>query len=171
MMKQSVPAIILCLICSVLPADEIETDNTQTNLDVSWTDADNKIHHLSDSNGIPRLLHFWAAWCSPCREELPEMLNWQKENNDIEIITLSLDERIAQTKYFISKYKLTMPALLLSEESREKLEIPALPFTIFVLPDGSYHGHSYGAAPWSDADFSNQIREQFKLEKPHTIGN
>ena len=145
-------------------ANGIVTDTELTMPDISWQDTEGNTHHLKDSNGKPRLLHFWAAWCFPCRTELPEMLKWKKENSDIPIIPLSLDDRMAQAKYFIKKYKIDMPVLLIDKDDSEKLDIPALPYTIFITADGSYSGHFFGIAPWQDDNFSNQIREHFKTD-------
>ena len=92
------------LLSTLSHANEIQTNSNQTKVDIRWQDTDGKTHHLEDSKGKPRMLHFWAAWCSPCREELPDMIRWQKQNSDIQIIPLSLDQRIAQTEYFINKY-------------------------------------------------------------------
>lgn len=150
------------LISTNLAAGEIQSNNKQSRIDIRWQDVDGEIHHLKDSKGKIRLLHFWAAWCIPCRGELPDMLSWQKKNSDILIIPLSLDERIAQTSYFIDKYKLDMPALLIDEDDAETLDIPGLPFTIFISADGSFSGYYYGAAPWQDIKFSEQIRQHFK---------
>lgn len=132
--------------------------------DIRWQDIDNKTHHLKDTNGKPRLLHFWAAWCFPCRKELPEMLEWKQKNSDILIIPLSLDERMAQTKYFIKKYQLAMSPLLIEKDDSEILNIPALPYTLFVSADGSYRGHFYGIAPWGNVEFSQKVRQHFKLD-------
>ncbi|MFC1588863.1 TlpA family protein disulfide reductase [Pseudomonadota bacterium] len=71
-------------------ANEIKNGNGQALPDIRWQDAEGNSHHLKDSNGKPRLLHFWAAWCFPCRTELPEMLEWIEKNTDIEIIRLVL---------------------------------------------------------------------------------
>ena len=156
--------IILCLLLAGnLHAGEIQLSKKQAQLDIRWQDTDGNTHHLKDSTGKPRLLHFWAAWCSPCRHELPQMLLWQEKNSDIQIIPLSLDDRIAQTRYFIEKYKLSMSPLLLNKDDSEALEIPALPFTIFVSADGSFSAYHYGIAPWGDDTFSAQVRAHFKI--------
>jgi len=144
-------------------ADEIKPGDNLPMPDLRWQDSDGTTHHLSESRGKPRLLHFWAAWCIPCREELPAMLRWQADNPDIEVIALSLDQRIAQTKHFIKKHQLSMPALLINEDDSDALGIPVVPYTILVSADGKFSGHIAGIAAWEDADFNRRLRQHFML--------
>ncbi|MDH5388755.1 MAG: TlpA family protein disulfide reductase [Gammaproteobacteria bacterium] len=145
-------------------ASEIKPGDKQPMPNIRWLDTEEQTHHLKDTQGKPRLLHFWAAWCFPCRKELPDMLEWKKNNPDILIIPLSLDERMAQSKYFIKKYQLSMSALLVDKNDSDSLDIPALPFTIFVSADGTYSGNFYGIAPWGNEEFGKKIRQHFKLD-------
>ncbi|MDH3342609.1 MAG: TlpA family protein disulfide reductase, partial [Gammaproteobacteria bacterium] len=91
--------LLVLSICHISYASDIKPGDNQPMPNIHWQDADEKTHQLNDTNGKPRLLHFWAAWCFPCREELPDMLEWKKKNSDIVMIPLSLDERMAQAKY------------------------------------------------------------------------
>ena len=145
-------------------ANEIKTGDKQAMPNIRWQDAEEQTHHLNDTAGKPRLLHFWAAWCFPCRKELPDMLEWKKKNPDILIIPLSLDERMAQSKFFIKKYQLSMAPLLIDKDDSDALDIPALPYTIFVSADGTYSGNFYGIAPWGDDEFTKKIRQHFELD-------
>lgn len=45
-----------------------------TRPDVSLADRDGKLRSLSEWNGKPAIINFWATWCAPCRREIP-MLN------------------------------------------------------------------------------------------------
>lgn len=152
---------VSCLSLPALQAAEIKAGDQQAVPDLRWQDAEGKTHRLSDTSGKTRILHFWAAWCVPCREEMPALLQWQAEHPDIKVILLSLDQRMAQTRYFIKKHKLAMPPLLLNKEDSDALGIPALPYTLFVSQDGRLVGRHYGMAPWSEAVFSAQVTRLF----------
>ncbi|MBT3205883.1 MAG: TlpA family protein disulfide reductase [Gammaproteobacteria bacterium] len=143
-------------------AAEIQMGNNQPLADISWQDSEDKTHSVSDTNGKPRILHFWAAWCIPCREEMPKMLDWKKDNSDIVVIPLSMDQRMAQAKFFIKKLKLEMPPLLVNKKDRKKIEVPVLPYTIFIAKDGTQLATIKGIASWEDAQFSQQVRQLFK---------
>ena len=159
----SVTALMLLAINHFSHADEIHPGDHQPLPDIRWQDVSGNTHHLKDSNGKPRLLHFWAAWCIPCRKEMPEMLKWQEENSDILVIPLSLDQRMAQAKNFVKKNKLAMSPLLINKDDSDALGIPVVPYTVFVSADGLFAGHLYGMAPWENNEFANQVSQQFGL--------
>ena len=47
----------------------------------------------SDWGGKVVLVNFWATWCPPCREEIPELIELQKQYGDrLQIIGISEDE-------------------------------------------------------------------------------
>ncbi|MCK4705615.1 MAG: TlpA family protein disulfide reductase [Gammaproteobacteria bacterium] len=156
--------LVMLSVCQLSYANEIKPGNNQPMPNIRWQGADEKTHYLKDTEGQPRILHFWAAWCFPCRKELPHMLEWMHKNSDILVIPLSLDKRMAQSKFFIKKYKLDMPPLLVNQDDSDTLNIPVLPYSIFITADGSFSGYFYGAAPWEDDKFIDKVRQHFKLD-------
>jgi len=42
--------------------------------DVTLADRDGRLRSLSEWDGRPQIINFWATWCAPCRREIP-MLN------------------------------------------------------------------------------------------------
>jgi thiol-disulfide isomerase/thioredoxin len=42
--------------------------------DIALADRDGKFRRLSEWDGRPQIINFWATWCAPCRREIP-MLN------------------------------------------------------------------------------------------------
>ena len=159
--------LLICVLCC-LPlaavAEPVKADNSPMLPNIKWQDTEGKTHHLHDSQGQPRVLHFWAAWCDPCREEMPDLLKWKQANPDIKMIPLSLDQRMAQAKHFIKKYDLPMAPLLLDKKDSAALSIPVLPFTVFVHADGQPVGHHAGIAPWNDPAFRHEVRKRLGLK-------
>ena len=49
---------------------------------------------LSDLQGQPIVLNFWASWCAPCRAEMPELVRAYAEFRDdgLEIVAVNLQE-------------------------------------------------------------------------------
>ena len=49
---------------------------------------------LEDYKGKVVVLHFWATWCAPCRQEIPSIQNlWQQyQNQDVVVLSISADK-------------------------------------------------------------------------------
>lgn len=146
--------VLLLLVSAPLRA-ELDVGDMQPMPDMRWLDSAGEKHQLSDYSGKPLVLHFWAAWCIPCRHEMPEMIQWREAHPEYTVLALSLDERLAQTEHFIKKNDFDMPALLLHPE--DTLMIPVVPYTIFVTQDHKFAAYSAGVAPWLDAEYSKQV--------------
>lgn len=55
--------------------------------------ADGKKGSLSDYKGKVLVLDFWASWCGPCRQEIPNMKKYYEEfkGKDVEFLSVSID--------------------------------------------------------------------------------
>jgi cytochrome c biogenesis protein CcmG/thiol:disulfide interchange protein DsbE len=74
-----------------------------------------QIINLSDFRGRVVMIHFWATWCPPCVEEIPELadLNQQLAGSDFTMLAVSVDEGGAPAvNSFLQQKGLNLPVLL-----------------------------------------------------------
>ena len=98
-----------------------------------------KVVSNADWNGKVVLVNFWATWCPPCREEIPELLDLQKEFKDqLRIIGISEDDdppakvlKFAQQKGMDYPIVMSTPALIESYGG-----VPALPTSFLIDTQG-----------------------------------
>lgn len=67
-----------------------------------------KLYHL-DSDTV-YVTNYWATWCGPCVQEIPDFVALQEENNDkkVKIIFMNVDESNTQNEVepFVAKNKM-----------------------------------------------------------------
>ena len=95
-----------------------------------------------DYRGKFVVLNFWATWCVPCREEMPMLVEVEKEYapRNVVFIAASLDDRQSRPKIpeFIDKKKVGFTVLTgASTMDLDDLKLgQALPATAFLDRDG-----------------------------------
>lgn len=63
---------------------------------------------LSKYRGKIVVLNFWATWCPPCIEELPTLMDLQREMPQVAVIAISTDEDADAYKDFLAKHHLNL---------------------------------------------------------------
>ncbi|NIM02993.1 redoxin domain-containing protein [bacterium] len=80
--------------------------------DFTLPDLEGNSLTLSDFKGKVIILNFWATWCPPCREEIPDFVELYEEYKDegLVIIGVNLDRGDSRTvKQFSKNYKINYP--------------------------------------------------------------
>ncbi len=95
---------------------------------------------LSDFKGKIVIVNFWATWCPPCREEIPDFVKLQKEyESDLQILGISLDTGSKRDVIpFMQKFKMNYPVLFAtSEVVSDYGNIQSIPTTFIIDRKGN----------------------------------
>lgn len=108
----------------------------------SLNDLQGKPQPLSQWRGKPLLVNFWATWCAPCVQEMPELseLAHQDGGKTFNVIGIGIDSP-SNMQEFANKLKIAYPLYVggmggteLSREFGNKAG--GLPYTVLIGADG-----------------------------------
>lgn len=106
--------------------------------DFSLADIAGRTRHISEWDGQVLAINFWATWCSPCLQEIPELVDLQTRYGakGLQIIGIALQKPEELTD-FIREYKMNYPVLAGVDSVIEIAEsygntIGALPYTAII---------------------------------------
>ncbi|KRP07620.1 MAG: hypothetical protein ABS29_01480 [Methylophilales bacterium BACL14 MAG-120920-bin58] len=104
------------------------------------------------------VVNFWATWCAPCREEIPELNDFYKKTR-VQLIGIAIDG-IDDVIKFQEEVPIHYPSLVSNDMEGVNLakslgnERGVLPFTVIISPDGSINNRFYGKVKISDLNQS-----------------
>lgn len=100
---------------------------------------DGDMVRLSDYRGQGVFINFWASWCGPCREEMPDMEQQYQLMKDegLEILAVNIAESDVVAGSFANRLGLTFPILLDRDRLvNDRYGVGPIPVSIFVDKDG-----------------------------------
>ena len=112
-------------------------------LSLSLPDTSGQQQSLSQFRGRVVIVNFWATWCEPCREEMPDFVRAQREfgGRGLQFVGIAVDQP-QKVEQFAKELELNYPALIggygaveLSKTLGNQLS--ALPFTIVIDRNGA----------------------------------
>jgi thiol-disulfide isomerase/thioredoxin len=73
---------------------------------------------MGDLKGKVVILDFWATYCPPCLEEIPDLVKLQEENKDVQVIGLHVggEEDKPNVPAFVEKLKMNYPLAVPQED-------------------------------------------------------
>jgi thiol-disulfide isomerase/thioredoxin len=95
------------------------------------------------------LINFWAAWCTPCAEEIPQIIALQDKYRPegFRVIGISMEDRDSALRDFYRRYKMNYPVVAGNEKIADAYGgILGLPTSILVGRDGRVRANYPGVA-------------------------
>jgi thiol-disulfide isomerase/thioredoxin len=108
---------------------------------------------LAAQEGELLLINFWATWCAPCREEIPDLKSLHTDLDNLTVIGIALDRKGREVvEPFAQKLDINYPIVIDEAGTAEAAfgPIPGLPTTILVTPEGQITKRVVGIFPTED---------------------
>ena len=101
-------------------------------------DAQGKSHSLAGYRGKWVIVNFWATWCPPCLEEIPDLVAIKESRKDLEVIGIAMEFQDArQVMQFAEGMFVNYPIVLGDRKISESIgQVDGLPTTFIYDPQG-----------------------------------
>jgi cytochrome c biogenesis protein CcmG, thiol:disulfide interchange protein DsbE len=130
---------------SVVPAHGINSPAA----DFSVQDINGRPLNLASYHGKVVLLNFWATWCTPCRGEIPNFVEFQNKYGPqgFTNIGLSMDDDAKPVAAFYQQFKMNYPVGMANEKVTQSYGgILGLPVSFLIDRNGKIAAKYVGAA-------------------------
>ena len=112
----------------------------------SFKDTAGKIHSLTDYRGKWVLVNFWATWCPPCLEEIPDLVSLYESRKDVMVIGIVMDYRDPKTVLkFVDSLAISYPIVFGNKSIAAQVgPVSMLPTTYLFNPAGRPAAYKVG---------------------------
>lgn len=122
------------------------------------SDTDDKPVAMERYRGKPLIVNFWARWCAPCRQEIPELVSIRNAHRGrLDVIGIGIEDKPEAVKEFAKAYDMDYPVLLAKESGIALMQAlgnstAGLPFTLVIDRNGRVLTRKMGVLKKSDLD-------------------
>ena len=115
--------------------------------------------HLASYRGQVVLLNFWATWCEPCVVELPSLLELHREQPDLAVLAVSIDEDPDAYSRFLLRRHVDLITVRDPAQSAAKLyHTEQWPETYVIDRKGIIRRKFIGAQDWSNPEIRAYLK-------------
>ncbi len=112
-----------------------------------FNDMHGQAQRLSDYRGKWVLVNFWATWCPPCLQEIPDLVSLYEahKNTDLMVIGVALDSTEKSVRDFVVKQHISYPVAVSDYDQAEQVgQVEALPTSYLYDPTGKLVSYQEG---------------------------
>jgi peroxiredoxin len=120
---------------------------------------------LAEQRGKVVMINFWATWCGPCRQEMPQLnaLYQKYRASGFTLLGVNVDEDSPKAADLAAKLGVKFPVLLDADKTVSKLyDMNSMPATILIDRDGRVRYLHRGYRDGFEATYDQQIRSLLK---------
>ena len=125
---------VLALIASIVAGPAVGAD-------FKLTDTNGTVHTLKGYRGKWVLVNFWASWCPPCLEEIPELVALHDAHAVHDLVVIGIvtdDDDRAAVATFVRKHHIDYPVVFgTDDDARQFQDITGLPTSLLFDPKGT----------------------------------
>ena len=116
---------------------------------LKMVDLNGRSIETASYDGKVVLVNFWAAWCTPCAQEIPQFVALQDKygGQGFQAIGISMDDKESALRDFYRKYKMNYPVIIGNQKiAQEYGGILGLPTSFLIGRDGRIRSKISGLA-------------------------
>jgi len=129
-----------------------------------FQDSTGKIHTLADYKGKWVLINFWATWCPPCLEEIPDLIALYESRDDVMVIGIAMEYADPKdVMEYVDSMSISYPTVLGDRGIAAQIEeLSMLPSTYLFNPLGQPAARQIGL-------ITREEIEAFMRHKPASV--
>ena len=117
---------------------------------------------LSEHLGQVVLINFWATWCGPCRQEMPqlEVLHAKYQRAGLVLLGINIDEERGEAIEMARTLQISYPILFDERKDVSRAyQLGTMPLTVLVDREGVVRYVSEGYKPGYEKQYTEHLRE------------
>jgi peroxiredoxin len=127
--------------------------------------ADGRNLRLKEQRGQVVLVNFWASWCGPCRQEMPQLnrLYEKYRSSGVLLLGVNIDDDARVGAATAARWGVKFPVLLDADKTVTRLyDLGSMPATVLIDRDGRVRYLHRGYREGVEEAYERQIRELAK---------
>jgi peroxiredoxin len=117
---------------------------------------------LKEQRGHVVMVNFWATWCGPCRQEMPQLnrLYEKYRASGFVLLGVNVDDDTRNAAQLAAKLGLKFPVLLDTDKTvSRQYDLATMPSTVIIDRDGKVRYVHRGYLAGYEDSYEQQIRE------------